>query len=275
MKNSTVECPCCKKSFGEISHTYKSPPKGETKFDINYENYLRSYWKCGCCGHESSVHKLDLRNLYSNEYTEKTYGESVSDKFSKIISLPENKSDNSFRVKRIVKFAKNYFHKKSVHTLLDVGFGLGVFPYSIKKNTDWNCWGIDPDKKSCEHLKNIIDVKIINDDFLKTNIKNLQKFDIITLNKVIEHIENPILMLKKANDLLKDDGFIYIEVPDVAASNEGYHREEFFIEHYHVFSPQSLIISCERAGLKFIELERIREPSSKFTIVSFFKKGFL
>ena len=83
-------------------------------------------------------------------------------------------------------------------------------------------------------------------------------------------------MLKKAYDLLNDDGFIYIEVPDIAASNEGYHREEFFIEHHHIFSPQSLITSYERAGLKFIELERIREPSSKFTLASFFfKKDFL
>ena len=39
----------------------------------------------------------------------------------KLYLFPENKSDNSFRVKRIIKFATDYFHKKSIPTLLDVG----------------------------------------------------------------------------------------------------------------------------------------------------------
>ena len=60
-------------------------------------------------------------------------------------------------------------------------------------------------------------------------------------------------------------------MPDVLAAVDGPGREEFFIEHLHVFSPQSLAVTVEKAGLAVFELERVREPSGKYTLFAFAK----
>ena len=73
---------------------------------------------------------------------------------------------------------------------------------------------------------------------------------------------------------LKKNGYFYIEVPDIAAQkdNLGYEREEFYIEHHHVFSKISLILMLSKLNLKIIKIEQIREPSSKYTLFCFAKK---
>ena len=39
-------------------------------------------------------------------------------------------------------------------------------------------------------------------------------------------------------------------------------REEFFVEHHHVFSFASIAILANRAGFAPICVERVREPST-------------
>ena len=90
------------------------------------------------------------------------------------------------------------------------------------------------------------------------------------MNKVLEHVSDPIAILKKAKKNLLSDGFIYIEVPDAEeASKKGKDREEFFIDHLHVFTKSSLIYMCKNVGLQTMKIERIIEPSGKFTLFAF------
>jgi len=101
-------------------------------------------------------------------------------------------------------------------------------------------------------------------------IEKAGPFDAITFNKVLEHVEDPVKMLAKTHSLLSDIGFVYIELPDgEAAAKEGKEREEFFIEHHHVFSPASVVHLAQKAGFQLIELERLQEPSSKYTLRAF------
>jgi 2-polyprenyl-3-methyl-5-hydroxy-6-metoxy-1,4-benzoquinol methylase len=257
---------CNGKSFS-IRFEYDSPPVGETKFELKNQNYKRHYVSCNLCGHWFSQHEIDLKHLYSEEYMNKTYNDKISEAFEKIISMPREKSDNFDRIKRIKMFAESLFLNKKPIYLLDIGSGLGVFPYSVK-NIGWNCTAIDPDKHSVSHIKKRIGIKTIHGEFMK--IKNMDKYNVITLNKVLEHVTDPIAMLKKAKNNLLSDGFIYVEVPDAEeASKEGKNREEFFIDHIHVFSKSSLIYMCKNAGLQTIKIERINEPSGKFTLFAF------
>ena len=60
---------------------------------------------------------------------------------------------------------------------------------------------------------------------------------------------------------------MYVEVPDgEKAIEEGPTREEFFIDHFHVFSRASLEHLASGAGMRPLALERLREPSGKFTL---------
>lgn len=259
---------CNGKSFN-IRFKYNSPPIGETKFKIKNNYYKRQFISCNSCNHWFLQHEMSLNILYSGKYMTETYGDKILGKFEKIISLPPKKSDNFKRVQRIKKFIKQLLPNKKSIELLDIGSGLGVFPYSVK-NIGWNCTAVDPDKRSVLHIKKRIGVKSIHGEFQKLKIS--KKFNVITLNKVLEHVENPISILRKAKKRLIKGGVIYVEVPDAEkASKKGKERQEFFIEHMHVFSKSSLGYMSKKSGLKVIKIKRMHEPSGKFSLFSFLK----
>mgnify|MGYP001361453634 CR=1 FL=1 len=260
-------CSFCKGKSFKIRFKYSYPPRNETKFKLKGKKYKRHYVSCNICGHWFSQHKIDLKYFYSEEYMSGTYANKISRTFEKIISLPKENSDNFYRIKRIKNFKEKSSLRKKNIDLLDIGSGLGVFPHSVK-NIGWNCTAIDPDIRSVSHIKKRIKIKAMHGEFMK--IKKIGKYDAITLNKVLEHVINPTIILKKAKKNLRDDGFIYIEVPDAeTASLEGKNREEFYIDHLHVFSKPSLIFMCNNAGLQTVRVDRIKEPSGKFTLFAF------
>lgn len=244
---------------------------GETVFDLKGKRYCRSYWRCRICNHEFAQHDLDLSSLYGGAYVEQTYGDRMRANFERIVALPPGRSDNAGRVQRVIDFATTHFGNGLSPKLLDIGAGLGVFPYAMKE-AGWTCTALDPDPLASSHLAEVVGVDTIVGDFFTINPAKLGRFDVITLNKVIEHVEDPVAMLAKAADMLSTGGFIYVEVPDVAAAKEGPDREEYFIEHHHVFSPVSLSQCGERAGLSVTKLERLREPSGKYTLCGFFSR---
>jgi 2-polyprenyl-3-methyl-5-hydroxy-6-metoxy-1,4-benzoquinol methylase len=247
---------------------YNFPPKNETKFDLKKQKYERHFVSCDSCGHWFAKHKIDINQLYTGEYTDSTYGNKIAQTFEKIIALPNEKSDNFGRIERVKAFKEIALPKKKYINLLDIGSGLGIFPHAVKK-AGWNCVATDPDKRSIEHIQKKVGInRVIHGDFMK--IKSFGKYDIITFNKVLEHVEDPGQMLSKAKDYLEKDGFVYIEVPDAEkASKQGKDREEFFIDHLHVFSLLSLKFLCQNKGFKNTKINRILEPSGKFTLFAF------
>lgn len=266
MVNPTLHCPCNRR-IGATSFEYDTPPVGETVFDLQGQQYSRSYWRCGICSHEFAQHDLDLSSLYGGAYVEKTYGDRMRSTFERIVALPPDRSDNTGRVQRITDFAAAHFPSEVAPKLLDIGAGLGVFPYAMKQ-AGWTCTALDPDPRAGRHLAEVVGVNVIVDDFFTINPAKLGRFDVITFNKVIEHVEDPVAMLAKAAGMLLPRGFLYVEVPDVAAAKEGPGREEYFIEHHHVFSQASLSMLIQRAGLTLRRLSALREPSGKFTLLA-------
>jgi SAM-dependent methyltransferase len=268
MVKPTLQCPCDRR-FDEPAFKYDSPPSGETRFELGGQAYCRSYSRCGLCGHWYSDHKMDLANLYTGTYVESTYGDRMRQTFDRILALPEEKSDNAARVARILGFAKSFFPLEKKPTLLDVGSGLGIFPYRMKE-AGWNCTALDPDPRAAAHSREVVGVQAITGNFMLIGPEQLGKFDVITFNKVLEHVEDPVAMLSKAPRHLNPNGCVYVEVPDgEAAAVEGPEREEFFIEHHHVFSTTSLTMMVSRAGFRVEVLMRLREPSTKYTICAF------
>lgn len=252
---------------------YDSPPKGETKYDFaGSRGYLREIRRCGICGHFVSVHAMGRNVAYTQQYVDSTYGEKgVLPAFERIISLPASRSDNEGRVSRILSFAEKYLQdpakERRPPRLLDVGSGLGVFPFRMKQS-GWECTALDPDPRAAEHARCVVGVNAVCDDFLEARLN--RHFDVITFNKVLEHVEHPVTMLATASKYLLHRGFVYIELPDgEVAVDEGQERQEFFIEHHHVFSFASTAMLATRSGYTVLAMERLQEPSRKYTIRAF------
>jgi SAM-dependent methyltransferase len=267
----TLQCGCAGR-FLEPAFAYDAPPDGETRFDLGAQPYRRCYDRCSVCAHWFGRHELDLSELYGRAYVEATYGgrDGMRARFERIMALPAERSDNRQRVDRVLGFAAGR-RRHAAGTrprLLDVGAGIGVFPAAMTA-AGWQVTALEPDARTVVHLREVAGVTAAADDLLELVPDSFGRFDAVTLNKVLEHVEDPIALLRRAVEFLDDGGFIYLELPDVAAAVDGPGREEFFVEHHHVFSPASTLMLADRAGLSVARIERLREPSGKYTLCGF------
>lgn len=260
-------CLLCGAEDQEVVFSYARRPEGETDFGIPPEHYRREFRRCRRCGHMSAFTGPQLTSLYARAYVDATYADGELDaSFERIMSLPPERSDNAQRVRRIQEWMVD---RGREHTLLDVGSGLGVFPAAMAE-AGWRCTALDPDPRAADHAERRIGVNTICTDFMVA--ENLGQFSLITLNKVLEHVEDPVQMLARTRRFLGPSGTVYVEVPDgelAAEDPEGENREEFFIEHLHAFSASSLSLLVDRTGYTSRRIERIRDPSGKYTLAAF------
>lgn len=269
----TVRCVCNGSDFSTVFR-YEAPPNGETQFGFcRSGSYRRDVLRCAWCGHFVSYHEMDDKALYTGSYVSATYGDEggLRAAFDRIMTLPEEQSDNAGRVRRVLEFAARRFSNLSDSELppsiLDVGSGLCVF-LSRMKALGWNCTALDPDCRATEHAERTVGVRAVCGDFM--TVEGVGQFNAVTFNKVLEHVNDPVAMLARSARFLNDDGFVYVEVPDgEAAVRAGSQREEFFVEHLHIFSAASLAVVSSRSGLSLSRIERVREPSGKFTLLAF------
>lgn len=250
--------------------SYDAPPEGETDFAIT--PYRRTLWQCQRCGHVINLHGFDLESsLYQGAYAEATYGEKMRGTFAKIMGLPPERSDNRQRVARMNAFAETMgwaMDKNSPRSCLDVGSGLGVFPAAMRE-TGWACTALDPDPAATAMIAELAGVETLTGDFM--DVSAPRRFDLVSFNKVLEHVRAPAAMLARAADFLTDRGAVYIELPDgeAALADAGPEREEFFVEHFDAYSAASIALLIRAAGFDTLVVERIREPSGKYTLRAF------
>jgi 2-polyprenyl-3-methyl-5-hydroxy-6-metoxy-1,4-benzoquinol methylase len=181
-------------------------------------------------------------------------------------------ADLAGRVARLIAFARARFGPATTRRrLLDVGAGIGVFPAAMKA-AGWTVIAVESDPRTAAHLRDAVGITAYAVPIEELASAQIGPVDTITFNKVLEHVEDPVTMLAAVRPLLGAGGFVYVEVPDAeGAAPHGPGREEFFIEHHHVFSAASTVMMAARAGLATLAAERLREPSGKFTLRAFFE----
>lgn len=264
-----LKCICGSKDFIlKFAHT-KPAPNDKVFFPVD-DSYRHEIHLCVYCGHHVAWNSFDEAILYDGQYVHTTYGDKLKATFEKIINLPPEQSDNVARVDNILKFADQYLMNNQNISVMDVGSGLCVFLHQMRKRRpDWKYIAIDPDPVQASHARDIVGIDAIQSDFMLLEGQE-KAYDLICFNKVLEHVSDPVSMLSKSKHYLKDGGFIYVELPDgTQAAFEGADRQEFFVEHMCAFSMASIVLLAERAGFTPLHVERIRDPSKKYTLRAF------
>ena len=180
-----------------------------------------------------------------------------------------------------------HFSAIPVNTFLDLGSGEG-YGLIESLNRGWQTYGIDisdlriveaKDPKIVFKQANLIDAKF-GDDF----------FDCIYVDSVLEHVPNPMELLKELNRIIKPGGAIYVGVPNedslstrflqfvynlVGRSSES-SRLKPFAPSYHIggFNKASLTYAAHKADMKIVKLKNF---ASKTDILnnSAFNRDFL
>lgn len=79
-------------------------------------------------------------------------------------------------------------------------------------------------------------------------------FDAITMFEVLEHLDDPLTMLKALIKRLNRGGIMIVEVPDTSEVNGITDRESYHkihpLDHINAFTPESLVRIMARAGLQ-------------------------
>ncbi|MBS3965352.1 MAG: class I SAM-dependent methyltransferase [Methylomonas sp.] len=164
-------------------------------------------------------------------------------------------------------------HDKIKHLLaqpcrfLDVGTGGGEFAYLIQ-SLGHDMHGIEPNTAYAEYSRNQYGLNL-QTGFIQDAVFDNDSFDVITIWHVLEHTENPSLVLQKLAGFLKPDGCLVVEVPNAEATCQSPHST-FHEAHLFNFNFASLSKMGEKAGLR-AEQHQFSDDQGNVTV--FFRKA--
>ena len=149
---------------------------------------------------------------------------------------------------------KNY---SEIH-ILDVGCSNGSF-VSITNSLGLQSEGVDPSEKAVANgLKKGLNLHV---GFLDEVSFPDNSFDAITLYEVIEHIADPVDLLKECARILHPEGILLLGTGNVNSWTRSFRKNRWDFKemekhggHINFFSPKSLAILAPRVGFKAIKV---------------------
>jgi SAM-dependent methyltransferase len=146
-------------------------------------------------------------------------------------------------------------HTSRAGSLLDVGCGNGQFIVRMR-SFGWKVFGIDLDPAAVSYGQSQgLDVRTGTiSDLPETNC-----YDVITLSHVVEHVADPVDLLRECGKRLRPGaGRIIVTTPNIDSLGHWWFRKYWrgmeVPRHFIVFSPAGLRDCVERAGLSLQSL---------------------
>ena len=253
--DQVFKCPCCR---GENFDTIL---KLDTDKRINlfneyskkyYQNFLINFTlekvavaKCRSCKH------LFYKYQPSEAFLEKMYSIHQKNKAKKPVAA---KSTKEIRMKKVLN---KILKTSKSHSILDYGSGAGLLK-EISESLNLNYFAYEPSKDRNE-IKGNKKVFTNFNELSNTNIK----FDIVYMNQVLEHVKNPLSVMKSIKNLCHSETVVYISTPNFYRSKE---KSNFFscwpydqafrhhtiapFQHLHCFNTSSLLKLMKNSGFK-------------------------
>lgn len=139
--------------------------------------------------------------------------------------------------------------------ILDVGCGEGKFLWALDGER-WERHGVELNAAIVETVGPRVPGVSITIGSLDAGQLPLASFDVITFWHVLEHIPRPAAALQRVFELLKPGGTVVISLPNIASHQARWFRSNWYAfsdvpRHLHHFSPGSLRLLLEAAGLEF------------------------
>jgi 2-polyprenyl-3-methyl-5-hydroxy-6-metoxy-1,4-benzoquinol methylase len=153
-----------------------------------------------------------------------------------------------------VDFSVMYLHSNVGGKLLDVGCGNGWFIRKMKE-LGWDVTGVDFDAKAVDFCKSQgLSVSLGS---LETQNYPNNYFDVITINHVIEHLYNPLDVIRECHRILKKGGSLIIETPNSLSWLHMYiYKQNWFSldppRHIMIYNPCNLKEMVSMAGFSDI-----------------------
>ncbi len=200
---------------------------------------------------QEDVEKYYLEEFYSSNY--KMFNNS---------SLKVQQHDKEFfdgRWNTMYQTFKDFFSNIEGKSLFDIGFGFAQALIFFKKK-GLEVSGIEPSPEGVDYAKSE-GLKVYQGGIEEFDIVE-NRYDIVTMNNVLEHLRNPYDVIVNIREkLLKDNGLLVIDVPNEfndfqMIANEEYNLNNWWIcppNHINYFSHSSLACLLKKAGYEIVK----------------------
>ncbi|EEX95053.1 methyltransferase type 12 [Vibrio orientalis CIP 102891 = ATCC 33934] len=199
MSTRFSECPCCHSKSLQLSNNKNyTPPKSSMDFFYGGYSKIENVVSCLQCGFKFINNLADNYESFYQNFGNEDQGYSDGD-----VKRAEFYQDFKCRIKTQVGISLDSFE-----SVLDIGAGDGEFLFSL--NDEIVKYAIEPSPLLRNNLRknNVSSYKDISE------VPKEKKFQLITMNDLLEHVEDPNEFISKVMDYLEPDGIIIISVPD-------------------------------------------------------------
>jgi hypothetical protein len=274
--NDISTCLVCQSHDYKVVFAYNEPDPYEHAIGITSEGYWRQWVQCTKCGLYYSRYsraETALDAIYISAYRDGNASWRVTnteEMFQRIISLPPEQSETKYRVNWIKSQLHAYWSSDFIekdpppYKLLDIGGATGVLAHEFRDD-NWLPHVIDPSEEGA-----FIQEKVgipYKKEFYQPGLFD-DKFDLITMFCVIEHVRDPISLLKLIQEDMKSHSLIYIEVPEAAYFKHRPANDDIFNScHYWIFSPNTLMGLLDQCGYEVFSMLRTRTLRGAYTLM--------
>jgi spore maturation protein CgeB len=208
------------------------------------------YVRCGGCGVVRQFpypSEADLSRYYENYQSKK----SAKSPYLTDAGFEPFKRDKLFTFNDLGITAGDFEGKR----VCDVGCATGHFLELLAEiSRPASLFGIDASEE-CVQIARQRKLDCVRGDFLAVS----EKFDIITMWHLIEHLPAPHDFIGHASSLLAPGGLLLIETPATGEISEQFGEKWRFLlpfEHINLFSPDALVQLCRDHGFDLKSLVR-------------------
>lgn len=235
------------------------------KCDFCHCNKLTEVYKVPTSKIEATIMSCDSCGLLQSSYGDKTK-KHTNKSLSSDADWGNIRHGKKIRLSKSIKILEKFVNFDELKYILDIGSNRGDFIEYMGECTSATIDAIEPDITIISNYPQKQNITIHNLKFEKYVTD--KKFDLIYCCHTLEHANSASSMLINSVNLLKDNGYIYIDVPSIDVLLNSTNVQEFFIDkHTFHFSLEIL-----KNYLKLLGLEIIYEKDDGFNIVILSKK---
>ena len=215
---------------------------------------------CNNCGHiynSLSENEFDGLLKYYNEEYALTNLSAPDKKGDRPGSLSQN-SINRFEL--LYQLSKSYVNENS--HILDIGCAIGGFLTHLKSKGLNNLYGIDYTQNYVNYCsdKSFLNVKLGSAENIPFEEN---KFDIIYMDQVLEHLLYPRKVFQEVKRVLKNGGYFCLGIPNAQEYTNSYIFDFFWFlmkEHIQHFDIQHLKMLAQSEGFELIDYTKSNIP---------------
>ena len=110
-------------------------------------------------------------------------------------------------------FARSVLRGREPGKFLDVGCGLGYFIDGVRKNSGWEVYGVEFSESAVEYARRELGLDVRQGELSDVGFPE-SYFDYVQIRNVLEHVTDPMRLLRECRRVLKPRGTLHLFVPN-------------------------------------------------------------